>query len=76
METMTLDQVPDAAMELSFDQREMLLEIILSRQIDTRRSEIVTDAETSLAEYRAGKLKPQMAEEVINKLRRELEDSE
>ncbi|MCB0003461.1 MAG: hypothetical protein KDI07_18070 [Anaerolineae bacterium] len=73
---MTLDQVPDAAMELSFDQREMLLEIILSRQIDTRRSEIVTDAETSLAEYRAGKLKPQMAEEVINKLRRELEDSE
>ncbi|MCO5245922.1 MAG: hypothetical protein M9927_19240 [Anaerolineae bacterium] len=76
METMTLDQVPDAAMELSFDQREMLLEIILSRQIDTRRSEIVTDAETSLAEYRAGKLNPQMAEEVINKLRRELEDSE
>lgn len=76
METMTLDRALDVAMELSFDQREMLLEIIRSRQIEARREEIARDAEATLAEYRAGELKPQSAEEVIRELRRELESDE
>lgn len=70
METMTLDQALEAAMGLSFDQREMLLEIVRSRQIEARREEIAQDAEATLAEYRDGKLKPQSAEEVIRELRR------
>ncbi|MCO5243701.1 MAG: hypothetical protein M9927_07710 [Anaerolineae bacterium] len=49
--------VPAAAMELSLQWRKMLLKITPRRQI-VRRSEIVTDAETSLAEYRTGKLSP------------------
>lgn len=48
METMTLDRALDAAMGLSFDQREMLLEIIRSRQIEARRDEIARDAELLL----------------------------
>jgi hypothetical protein len=65
---MTLDQAIDAAMQLTPEQRAMLLDILQGRQIEARRNEIAQDAQESLAEFRAGVLKVTTAEYVIEKL--------
>ena len=65
---MTLDQAIEAAMQLPPEQREMLLAILHSRQIDERRQEIADGARASIELFRAGKLKPQPAEQVIEQL--------
>ncbi|NES20002.1 MAG: hypothetical protein F6K41_13980 [Symploca sp. SIO3E6] len=64
-----LDQVLDAAMELPLEQQEMLLQILKSRIVASRRNEIASDAQTSIAEFQAGKLKLQTANEAIQELR-------
>lgn len=74
--TVTLDQAIDAALQLPSEQREMLVDILRSRQIEMRRQEIAEDARTSIAAFRAGKLKAQSAENVIAELHQALEDAE
>lgn len=64
-----LDRVLDEAMNLSLEQREMLVQILQKRMFEQRRDEIAHDAELSLAEFREGKLKVQTAAEAINELR-------
>lgn len=76
MGTITLDQAIDTAMQLPPAQREMLVDILRSRQIEARRQEIAADARDSIAAYRAGELRSQSAEYVIADLRRALEDPE
>ena len=76
MDTVTLDQVIDIAMKLPFEQREMLVDINHRRQVEALRSEIAADARAALAEYRAGKLRSQSADEIIRLLREELESAE
>ena len=66
---MTLDKVLDEAMDLPLEQQEMLVQILQRRIIERRRDEIATDAATSLAQFRAGKLKVQTASEAIAELR-------
>ena len=73
---MTLDQAVDAAMQLSLEQREMLLTIIRGRQIEARRSEIARDAQESLAQFRSGELEPSTAENIIEELHLALEEGE
>lgn len=73
MDTVTLDQALDTAMKLPFEQQEMLVTIIRSRQIEARRNQIAADARAALTEYRAGNLKAQPAEAVISDLRQDLE---
>ncbi|BAU65574.1 hypothetical protein STA3757_29620 [Stanieria sp. NIES-3757] len=65
----SLDKVLDEAMDLPLEQQEMLIQILQRRMIERRRDEIATDAKTSLAEFKAGKLKAQSAEEAIASLR-------
>jgi len=74
MKTITLDQAIDMAMQLPLEQREMLLQIIRRRDIELRRDEIAKDARASIAAYRAGKLKAQSADQVIQELRQTLKD--
>jgi len=74
MSIVTLDQAIDIAMQLPLDQRELLLDIIRRRDIEARREEIAKDAEASLAAFRAGELKPQPVDEIIQELRLALED--
>jgi hypothetical protein len=74
--TVTLDQAIDTAMQLSPAQREMLVDILRSRQIEARREEIAAAARESIAEYRAGALEARSADESIAELRRSLEDPE
>lgn len=51
----------------------MLLQILQRRMIERRRDEIAQDAAASLAEFRAGKLKAQTANEAIAELRESLQ---
>jgi hypothetical protein len=76
MNTVTLDQAVDTAMQLPPEQREMLVEILYRRKIEARRQEIATDAQASIAEFRSGQLKTQSAQEAITELHSDLEDHE
>ena len=69
-----LDKVLDEAMALPIEQQEMLIQILQRRLIEKRRDEISNDAASSLAKFRTGKLKAQIAAEAISELREFLED--
>lgn len=64
-----LDKVLDAAMSLPLEQQEMLIQILKNRIVESRRDEIARDAAVSIAEFQAGKLKVQTANEAIQELR-------
>ncbi|MEH2225234.1 hypothetical protein [Nostoc sp.] len=64
-----LDRVLDAAMELTLEQQEILVQILKNRIIESRRDEIASDAAASIAEFQAGRLKVQTAAEAIQELR-------
>ncbi len=70
----TLDEVIDAAMQLSPEQQEMLVDVIYRRHVEKRRQEIARDAHESLVEYRAGKFNPQPLEEILKELGRSLDE--
>lgn len=72
----SLDKVLDEAMDLPLEQQEMLIQILQRRMIERRRDEIATDAAATLAEFRAGKLKAQTANEAIASLRESLQSDE
>jgi hypothetical protein len=72
----TLDQVLESALQLSDEQQEMLIKILQNRNYQSRRAEIAEDAQQSLADFRAGKLRPQSAQDVIAELRQSLDDAE
>ncbi len=72
----TLDQAIDTAMQLTLEQREMLLNILRGRQIEARRDEIAQDAKESLAQFRSGELKATTAQNIVEELHLELEEGE
>jgi transcriptional regulator with AAA-type ATPase domain len=72
----SLDKVLDEAMDLPLEQQEMLIQILQRRMIERRRDEIATDAAATLAEFRAGKLKAQSANDAIAELREFLQHEE
>ncbi len=72
----TLDQTLDVAMQLSTTEREMLIDILRKRQIEMRRTEIAMAAREAIAEYHAGKIKPESADEVIKKLHLSLDEKD
>ena len=70
----TLDQVLENALQLPYEQQEMLIKILQNRHYESRRAEIATDAQQSLADFRAGKFRPQSAKDVIVALRQSLHE--
>lgn len=70
MTAVTLDQAIEVAMQLPLDQREMLLDIVSRRDTEARRQEIARDAQESIAAFRAGDLKPQTSDDIIDIIRR------
>lgn len=52
----TLDAVLDKANELSFQEKEMLLEILRKRQIEERREEIARNGRQAKEDLKTGKL--------------------
>ena len=69
----TLDQAIETALKLPPEQRQMLIDILRSRQIEGRREEIANDARLSIAAFRAGELKSQSADQAIRELHQALE---
>ncbi len=76
LDTVTLDQALETALQLPPEQREMLVAILRHRQVEARRQEMAADAAESLAAWRAGKLRSQSAEDAIAELHADLEDDE
>jgi hypothetical protein len=64
----TIDSTLTDIMQLDYNSREMLLEILQKRQIEARRTDMAKNAKHSLKEYHSGKTVPQTAEEVIKRL--------
>ncbi|MEL6777705.1 MAG: hypothetical protein AAFO06_10650 [Cyanobacteria bacterium J06597_16] len=67
--TATLDQILDSAAKLPSEQQQMLIEILKSRYVESRRAQIVEDAKQAEADFEAGLLKPLSADEAIAELR-------
>ena len=65
----TLDQVLETALQLSYEQQEMLIKILQNRHYESRRAEMAVDAQQTLADFRVGKFPSQSAENVITELR-------
>ena len=72
----TLNQVLESALQLPYEQQEMLIKILQNRHNESCRAEITEDAQKTLADFRDGKYKPQSAKSVISELRQSLNDSE
>jgi hypothetical protein len=70
-----LENVLELANQLTEEQQETLMDILKKRMIARRRQEIASDAQESLEEFRAGKLKSMTAEEVIVDLQEYLNSS-
>ena len=54
-----LNQVLESALELPYEQQEILIKILQNRHYENRRAEIAEDAQKTLADFRAGNYKPQ-----------------
>lgn len=72
----TLDQVLETALQLTYEQQEILIEILQNRLRENRREKMAADAQQSLADFHAGKFQPQSAQEVILALRQSLHEPE
>ncbi|MBI2270601.1 MAG: hypothetical protein HYU69_09650 [Bacteroidetes bacterium] len=67
-QTATVDKVLDLIMRLDYFSREMVLDILKSRQIEERRNEISKNARSAKADFVKGKIKPMTSGEVIGRL--------
>lgn len=76
MSSTTLDYALDVVMQLSLEQREMLIDIVRRRDIEGRRQEIAREAREALEALRRGELKPMSVEEMIQELHAESDADE
>ena len=67
--SMTFEQVVETIRQFPAEQQDMLIDLIRSWRIETRRREIARDAQESLAAFRSGQLEPQSAQAVIAELK-------
>ncbi|GAB4208290.1 MAG: hypothetical protein Fur006_67010 [Coleofasciculaceae cyanobacterium] len=72
----TLDQVLETALQLPYEQQEMLIKILQNRHHENRRAEIAADAQQTLADFHASKFRQQSAEDVVAALRQSLHEPE
>jgi len=72
----TLDKALDAVMQLSSEQKQMLIEILWRRQIDERREEIAANAREAISAFHAGNLRPEPVEDIIERLHASLDEAD
>ena len=63
-----LKSILDDIMQLDYTSREMILEILQKRQIESRRELMADNAKKSVKEYHAGKTQPLPLAETLNRL--------
>ena len=71
----TLDSALDVVMELSPDERELLLDIVRRRHIEARRAQIAENAREARALLEAGKLKTEPLDEALVRLHASLDET-
>lgn len=64
-----LENALESIMQMDFETREMLLEILQKRQIETRRIEIARNGRAAKRAYEAGRTKAMDVSEVLVKLK-------
>jgi len=64
----TIDSALSEFMQLDYNTREMLLDIMQRRQAEARRQAIARNARSAQRDYRAGKLKSESASALIQRL--------
>jgi tryptophan 2,3-dioxygenase len=72
----TFEEIVDLVTELSLDNQELLINILQHRTTEIRRKELAQSSQAALAEFRAGNLKAQTADEAIADLRNYLNNPE
>jgi hypothetical protein len=72
----TLDQALDTAMKLSYEQKQMLIEILWKRQIEERREEIANNAREAIRAFHAGELKTETMDELLVRLHASVGDGD
>ena len=63
---MNFTEILDAIDKLNLDEQESLMEIICHRIIDKRRQQILADIEEAHRDYRAGRILPASADEIMD----------
>lgn len=58
---MTFEQVVETIRQFPDEQQEMLIDLIHSWRIESKRREMAHDAQESLSAFRSGQIKPQSA---------------
>jgi hypothetical protein len=72
----TLDQALDAAMQLSYEQKQVLITILWKRQVEARRDEITENAREAIRAFRVGELKTESIDELLARLHNSVNDKE
>jgi len=70
----TLDNALDAAMQLSYEQKQMLIKILWKRQIEARREEIAANAREATRAFHAGELQTESIDELLARLTNSVND--
>lgn len=65
---MTLQQILEATEQLSYQQRELLLQVLSRRQREARQSQIARHAKKARRAFQLGQLTTETAEELIKRL--------
>ena len=71
-----LDHALDVTMQLSYDQKQMLIDILSKRQIRERREEIAENAREAVKSFHAGELKTESTDELIKRLHASFKEEE
>jgi hypothetical protein len=71
-----LDQALDTAMKLSYEQKQMLIEILWKRQIEERRDEIAANAREAIRAFHAGELKTETIDDMLARLHASVGDGD
>ncbi len=72
----TLNEVLETALQLPYEQQEMLIKILQNRHYESCRAEMAEDAKKNLADFHAGKFNHQSAQDIVRELRQSLQEPE
>jgi hypothetical protein len=64
----TIDKALDSYMQLDFNTRELLIEVLQKRQIEERRNQFAVNIKKAKQDFVKGKLKPTTAKDAITYL--------
>ncbi len=64
----TFNDVLESVEELSFEEKEFLIDILQKRQIEQRREQLYNEVTVAIEEYNSGKLKSMTVDEIMKEI--------